>query len=325
MKRIYPILLIGLLSMLFAEIFSGASTTWFFNPWGIFLTLPLYLFHVLFFMWIAMQYKRTSLQQLYLFGVIFALYEAWVTKVLWAGYMDAEGLGMGTILGVGVAEFSVLVFFWHPIMSFVIPVLVFQILTGTAFSGHVTILQKSRRSLIVVLIAILLSSSFIANGNSFNIVSANISVLGTLLLIFVTRKLAAGSNIQFLHFSKKYFRIVAAYLVILYVATFVFLLPEKIPITLIPYIPIILSYIIVVTLLLRSKESSSSLETLHGNSYSAKDVFVLSIVLLLGVNFACLAPSVSTALLTVTYLSLVVAGPILFLKVCSQLIRKSSY
>ncbi|MCK4432956.1 MAG: hypothetical protein KAV48_03390, partial [Methanomicrobia archaeon] len=78
MRKLFPILLIGCLSMLFAEVFSGASQTWFINGWGILVTFPLYLGHVLFFLWIALKSKRTTLSQLYLFGVIFALYESWI-------------------------------------------------------------------------------------------------------------------------------------------------------------------------------------------------------------------------------------------------------
>lgn len=145
MHKISPILLIGTLSMFFAEVFSGASQTWFINGWGILVTFPLDLVHLLFFLAIAMRTKRTSLSQLYLFGVMFALYEAWITKVLWAGYMDTEGPSLGTSLGLGVAEFPVLVLFWHPIMSFIVPILVFEILTGKTLVQHSEILKRSGR------------------------------------------------------------------------------------------------------------------------------------------------------------------------------------
>jgi hypothetical protein len=325
MKRIYPILLIGLLSMFFAEVFSGASTMWFLDPWGIFLTFPLYLFHVLFFLWIALEYEKTSIQQLYLFGVIFALYEAWITKVLWAGYIDSAGPGLGTFFGIAIAEYSILVFFWHPVMSFLVPVLVFQVLTGRVFSKHATILLKSRRSLIFVAIAIVVLSSFIANGNSFNIVTANISVIGTLILIFLARKVSVSSDITSLHLKKKHFWIVTAYLLILYVVTFFILLPERIPVTIAPYILIILSYVVIAAILVKSKPSYDFVEPLSEGFYSAKDVFYFSVLLLLSVNFACLLPSVSTALLTISYLFLMVSGPFLFLKECLSIIRKSRH
>ena len=35
MKKLWSILLLGALSMLFAEVFSGASTLWFLDAWGL--------------------------------------------------------------------------------------------------------------------------------------------------------------------------------------------------------------------------------------------------------------------------------------------------
>jgi hypothetical protein len=325
MKRIYPILLIGLLSMFFAEVFSGASTMWFLSLPGIFLTFPLYLFHVLFFLWIAVEYRKTDIQQLYLLGTIFALYEAWVTKVLWAGYMDSAGPGLGTFFGIAIAEYSILVFFWHSVMSFLVPVLVFQVLTGRVFSNHAAFIHKNRRNFTMVVVTIILLSNFIANGNSFNIVTANISVLGTLFLIFLVRKASLGSDITYLHFKKKHFLMVTAYLLILYIVTFFALLPERIPVTIAPYVSIILSYVVIVTILAKSKPSAVFVEPLPKGSYSAKDVFKFSLILVFAVNLACILPSVSTALLTITYLFLVAAGPFLFLKVCLNIFRESRH
>jgi hypothetical protein len=81
-------LLLGTLSMLFAEVFSGASRMWFLDVGAWILAFPLYLGHALFFLWIALNTGRIKVEQLYLFGVLFGLYESWITKVLWAGYLD---------------------------------------------------------------------------------------------------------------------------------------------------------------------------------------------------------------------------------------------
>ena len=185
MRKVFPILLIGSLSMLFAEVFSGASQTWFINGWGIIVTFPLYLCHLLFFLWIALKSRRTTLSQLYLFGVIFALYESWITKVLWAGYMDSAGPGLGTLFGIGISEFPVLVFFWHPIMSFIIPILVFEILTKKVFKDHESILIKTTKKTILITLFLISISTFIANGNGFDLLSSNASLIGTLLIISV--------------------------------------------------------------------------------------------------------------------------------------------
>ena len=132
------ILLIGCLSMFFAEVFAGSSQIWLIDPWSLLVTFPLYLFHLLFFFNLATRTNRTSVPQLYLWGVMFALYEAWITKVLWSGYPGSDGPIFGLVGGIAILEFIVLVFFWHPILAFVLPILVFELLTQAKNDGIVS-------------------------------------------------------------------------------------------------------------------------------------------------------------------------------------------
>src|SRR4030043_1561757 len=119
MKKLWSVLLLGALSMLFAERFSGASTLWFLDPWGLLLAFPLYLGHSIFLLNVAFLWKKTSPRQLYFFGMLFGLYEALITKVLWFGYPASTGPMVGYFFGVAGGEFLTLVLFWHPVMSFV--------------------------------------------------------------------------------------------------------------------------------------------------------------------------------------------------------------
>lgn len=322
MKRICPILLIGLLSMFFAEIMSGASTTWFLGSWGIFVTFPLYMFHILFFLWLAVEYRKIRITQLYFFGILFALYEAWVTKVLWSGYFDAGSPGLGTVFGIGVAEFSVLALFWHPLMSFIVPVLVFQLLTGKAFPEHIVLLRKTRKSQIVLVLFIVLFSNFIANGNSSDLISANISVIGTLSLVYFMSGASKGRDIMSLHFRKRYIALIAAYLFALYLVSFIVIMPERLPTTASPYISVILLYFGLIVIIAKSGKSSDiSLVELPEGSYSGKDIFRFSVLLIVALNIECLVPSVNFALVGVTYLSMVAAGLIVFLSVVRREIK----
>ncbi|MFX1298333.1 MAG: hypothetical protein ACFFD2_26195, partial [Promethearchaeota archaeon] len=125
-NRCALILLIGCLSMFMAEVFAGSSQLWFIDPWSLIVTYWLYLGHLLLFLNLAMRTKRTSIPQLYLWGVLFGLYESWITKVLWFGYPGAEGPAISLVGGIAILEFFTLVFFWHPILAFVMPVLVFE-------------------------------------------------------------------------------------------------------------------------------------------------------------------------------------------------------
>jgi len=95
------ILLAGTLTMFFAEVCSGASVMWFVTGWAWLLTFWLYLSHFVLLINLALRFKRTSLTSLYLWGVLFGLYESWITKVAWAGYIGGQPI-LGTVLGFAV-------------------------------------------------------------------------------------------------------------------------------------------------------------------------------------------------------------------------------
>jgi hypothetical protein len=80
--NILAIILFGILCMVFGEVFSGASPLWFLRAWDWFVTFPLYWAQALLLINLALRYERTSITQLYLWGIIFGLYESWITKVI---------------------------------------------------------------------------------------------------------------------------------------------------------------------------------------------------------------------------------------------------
>ncbi len=323
MRKLFPILLIGCLSMLFAEVFSGASQAWFINGWGMLVTFPLYLGHVLFFLWIALKIKKTSLSQLYLFGVLFALYESWITKVLWAGYMYPNDLGLGTFLGIGISEFLILVFFWHPIMSFILPILVFEILTNRVISEHGKILEKNPRKKTLIVLFLILISTFIANGNQFDLISSNLSLIGTSVLILGLYYLSRKTNLEVFKFSKTGFIIATSYLVLLYLTTFFLILPERIPKTIIPFISIIAFYIIPVFLILNSKKTEIELKILNKNQYSIRDLAGFTMITILTVNISCIVPNISSVILAITYYTLAFIGTIIFILAIYNTLKQS--
>jgi hypothetical protein len=132
--------------------------------------------------------------QLYLWGILFGLYESWVTKVLWAGYFTEPPL-LGKVFGFAVAENIVLLMFWHPIMAFVLPILVFQILAQasstsnegmeTTFPTHTSFLQRSRRNSVFYLYAFIIGSLFMIISSEYDFIVAGITALGSLVLILI--------------------------------------------------------------------------------------------------------------------------------------------
>ena len=311
MARISSILLIGALSMLFAEVFSGASQVWYLNPWGFIITFPLYMAHVIFLLTIGLKIERVSLSQLYLFGVIFSLYESWITKVLWIGYGNAPGPWLGVLLGLAMPEFLILLF-WHPVMSFIVPILTFEVLTQKSIQSHNAILTKTRNKNILIAIYLICISPFVANGNGFDILSANMSLIGTLLIVFALYYLAKNTDIKSIELGKVGFIITTIYLIGLYVFMFFNMRPEKIPTTIMSYISIITIYALVIILILKTQKVPFKIINLTDNHYTIKDFIRFAILMILFVNIYCIIPNIGLLTLIITYILLIGVGSLLF-------------
>nr|WP_167890935.1 hypothetical protein [Thermococcus sp. 18S1] len=118
--------LLASLSVFFAEVTVASYLYPYFTPWGIISLLPLYGLHTLVLAGIVYRFGKPRFETLYLAGILFGLYEAYITKVVWNPEWDSF-LKIG---GVGILEVLVVVLFWHPFMSFIIPVGVAELLTS---------------------------------------------------------------------------------------------------------------------------------------------------------------------------------------------------
>ena len=125
-------------SVFFAEVVSGSYPFPFFNPfkpwdmWGWLVLMPLYGLHTLVLASVVFNYGKPRFYALFLAGAIFGLYEAYITKVLWDPPWGAPVVSLG---GVAVIELVVISLFWHPFMSFVIPLTAAE--TGLTGSGEI--------------------------------------------------------------------------------------------------------------------------------------------------------------------------------------------
>ncbi|MFO8035375.1 MAG: hypothetical protein R6U57_01930 [Anaerolineales bacterium] len=120
--------ILAALSTFFAEVWSGSEMFPFFKPWGMLVVVPLYGLHLLFLAWIVVRITKPSFPALLYAGMIFGLYEAYLTKVLW----DPPWGEAWIAAGVAPIETLVLVFWWHAWFSFILPLLAGeQILTGS--------------------------------------------------------------------------------------------------------------------------------------------------------------------------------------------------
>jgi hypothetical protein len=226
-------LLIGCLSMLYAELFSGASKIWFADPWSLLVTFPLYMVHVLFFFNLALYTHRTSPVHLYLWGILFGMYESWITQVLWVGY-GAEGPMIGTFLGIGIGEFLALGFFWHPILSFVLPILVFELLalskssksselpSSRVLPSHVPFLIKRKSNQRYLVFLYIVGSVFMAVNYRGDLSTAVIALGGTYGLIYILYRKASREHfsVYSLRIGNRGMGIIVFYMVTLYVVMF---------------------------------------------------------------------------------------------------------
>jgi hypothetical protein len=96
------------------------------------LLVPLYGLHALLGGWLVMRANRVTWAVVYLPGVLFGLYEAYITKVIWdPTWSKAEWHWQAG--GLYLAQTAILVRFWHPVFAFIVPLtLVERAVTGSS-------------------------------------------------------------------------------------------------------------------------------------------------------------------------------------------------
>lgn len=312
MAEITAILLIGTLSMFFAEVLSGASHQWFLDPWGLLVTMPLYLTHTILLLNLAVKTERTSLKQLYYWGMFFGLYESWITKVLWAGYLETGKPMLGTFLGVAWAEFLTLVLFWHPIMSFIIPILTYETLARDYLPSHRKHLTKNKRKTLLTLLILIIGASF-QSTSAGNLETAIGSIAGTIAITIILDITTRNKSIRSLRLGAKGLTITVTYLTALYTATFLLIFPERIPTNPISWITILAWYLITVILLKISRPIEAE-DAGEGEVYGRRDFSKCMALLLLLTFAACLYPPITYMTSTILLLSIIAAAPIIFIK-----------
>jgi len=310
MKKIISIILLGLLSMLFAEVFSGSSQLWFIDFEGIIITFMLYLVHIVFLLFVALRARKVSLVQLYFFGVLFGLYEGIITKVLWAGYMGSDGPGFGTILGVAAMETPILIFFWHPLFAFIIPILVYQILSKEVLIEHDSILVKTKKKSFLIVLLLIASATYIANGNQFDLVSANGAVLGTIGLVIFFH-LINKKGLKVAEFKDIRIWPIVIGLITINVGGAILLFPENLPNEVIPYLVIGAFYVISIIAIIVSRGKDIEVIKLNKKHYNNVELLWGAVLLIVFVNAASLFPGVSNSILFTSYLMYALIGIIL--------------
>ena len=187
------LLLLSLTSLFFAEVISGSTKFPLYDAWSWLVITPLYGLHTIVLLYIIMKYsgnKKVLFSTLYFAGVIFGLYEAYLTKVLWVGLMDDSII----VLNISIMETIVLIFLWHPIFSFIIPSLVFEgFMTNSnnLFEGlpkKFKRLLKNKKTRVILFLMIGAFLSFNSLSPLETLLSGFTTVLPIIFLYYVLRR-----------------------------------------------------------------------------------------------------------------------------------------
>jgi hypothetical protein len=119
-------ILVGMISVVFVEVPAGSTMFPFWTIWGLMVVLPLYLLHSVFLAGFVFRFGRPGFWPLFAAGMLYGMYEAYITKVLWTSFRP-EGPFL-TITGLAFFETILLVFFLHPLLAFVVPLLFTELL-----------------------------------------------------------------------------------------------------------------------------------------------------------------------------------------------------
>ena len=229
-------LFVGLIVLISAEVFSGASLhmgLW--HPWTLIVTYWLYFAHFFFFTTLAVWTGRTSFWSLYLWGVLFGLYESWITKVIWFGYGADGKLVMGSLGPFGYSEISMAVIF-HPVMSFMLPLAVACLAFPSLrrlfpdlawFTGKTAWARIVRGYLIFAFVPIIGMNS----GGPVNLLLNLAAMLAALFLLWrgANATAAAEDAARVVVFGRAGFAGLCVYLGLLYGATYFILHPQGLP------------------------------------------------------------------------------------------------
>ena len=126
--KVFFWLVMAAYSTFFAEVFAGSDLFPFFHPLGILFVMPLYGLHLLILTTLVFRFGKPRLSVLLFAGMLFGLYEAYITKVLWSPAWEA----IFSPGNVAILEVFVLVFWWHTWFAFLTPLVLGESLLTTS-------------------------------------------------------------------------------------------------------------------------------------------------------------------------------------------------
>ncbi len=317
---VFARVLIGLVVLICAEVFSGASLQaglW--HPWTVLVTYWLYFAHFFFLTTLAVRTGRTSISSLYLWGILFGLYESWITKVIWYGYSGDGKFAMGHIGPYGFSEIS-MVFFFHPVMSFILPLAITCLLSPPLrriFPELAWFTGKSKGARIVQ-IYLVLSLAPVMAMNSGGTLNLAVNLLAAISLLWVLLRLAqpaltASNRRPIVVFGRWGFGGLGVYLTLLYAVGYVFMRPEGLPTITVQLFTLVFYAFAVIGLWLHRRREPTAKTGIAPEKRELRLVailFALLIVLALGLSILARNPVLLTGI-TVNFVIWTVLGFVL--------------
>lgn len=245
-------LMLGSISVILAEVTCFSTPFPFFTGWGLLVTTPLYMLHTLALSILIFRRKQVTLPVLFLAGLVFGLYEAYITKVLWNPTWGDTKWMLG---GVSVVQTSVLILFWHPWMAFILPVALGETLftaSNEIKSALPCWLQHSlynRKGRILVLIGFGMYCGAYQSMNATSLITALLSSLSSAVVFFGLAfgwdRLSGGKRYTFRQMlpSDRLAMGVMSLLAVFYLVSIFAIRPEAMPHTIGPHMIIWMLYL----------------------------------------------------------------------------------
>ncbi|KKL97559.1 hypothetical protein LCGC14_1833290 [marine sediment metagenome] len=123
--RIFFAFLLSTLSMALPEVITMNDPIPWIHPMGYILGYPVYGLHMLVLGGLMYRYSRIGIVTIMAYGGLFGLYEAYLIKQLWNPSWSPELTAQ--IGGVRVVHTLMLVFFVHPVLAFLVPLVIAEL------------------------------------------------------------------------------------------------------------------------------------------------------------------------------------------------------
>lgn len=182
--------ILGCFSIFFAELIAGSTAYPFTSILGWLIVYPVYALHILFFFWVVYRFGKPNFYTLFVAGLLFGLYEAYITKIIWISYRP-EG-PLFTLGGIALPDALFLVFFWHVTLAFILPMFIGE--TYLTKSKEIVGLfsERARKWGRWVFIFLIIWGGLFTSINSPNLIQSILSpfigISFLLLLMFIWKK-----------------------------------------------------------------------------------------------------------------------------------------